>query len=134
MRRGPCRPEATLVFLLTKVHAVWLRLFYICLDIAILNSHILYGLDHRHMIQKEFRISLFTRLMSFHNARRILLSPRGAVALLRSHEHHADRTDIPRQCRVCVGRKRTRTLCRECGVHLCQGHCFATWHSSEESA
>lgn len=111
----------------------WFRLFYFCLDIAIVNSHILYGLDYRHVDQKRFRILLFSHLMSFYNARRILLAPRSPITLLRSSDHHADRAAEPRQCRLCVGRKRTRTVCRECGVHLCRQHCFSTWHSSGES-
>ena len=119
----------------------WHRLFYYCVDVCIVNAHILQGLSpHQQcMKQKEFRLELARELMSCHNSRKCKKRGRrtfeGAPSITLNEQHYPDKIQKPLQCRVCSStneRKRTSYGCSACNssnpVPLCIVPCFRIYH------
>ncbi|XP_049517028.1 piggyBac transposable element-derived protein 4-like [Dermacentor silvarum] len=118
----------------------WKTLFFHCIDIAVVNSFILFQ-EHRqqHLSTPEFQRGANFDQLSF----RMELTQQ----LLGLDDEDVPREDpVPklhlpqkmpqrRNCRMCYEERKvepkTNVLCEECGVHLCitkTRNCFTAWH------
>lgn len=121
----------------------WRRAFFHLLDVAVVNSYILYQLSHqsKHLTHEQYRIALAKELLCTstsgvaHGRQPAQLPPSS-----RLHERHFPaRTDetsgTPSQwhCVVCSnkkgrGRKTTTYKCKQCNVPMCVP-CFELYHT-----
>jgi hypothetical protein len=118
-----------------KAQRSWPRLAWWLLDMCIINAFKLWSIGQDHPSQLRFREELMHQLLE-------QLPP---DSLPRKHggrsraagesviDHYPDHSAADRDCVVCssqVGkRKRSRTICSACGVHLCIGECFRAYHA-----
>ena len=130
----------------------WRRAFLYLLDMAVVNSYILYTLKHpdkkRRLTHEQFRVQLATDLLSA--AGDIAVSHQGphrhsSQPVARLTERHflasLGRNDagcpIQQDCVVCSkrkgkGRKTTTYQCRECNLPMCVVPCFELYHTKKE--
>ena len=127
----------------------WRRAFFYLLDMAVVNSYVLYTLKHpdkkRRLTHEQFRVQLAIDLLSAagqralpsHGPRRLSSQPdarlteRHFVTTLGRNE--AGRP-IQQDCSICSrkkgrGRKMTTYKCRECNLPMCVVPCFEHHHT-----
>ena len=120
-----------------KAQRCWPRLAWWLLDMCVINAFQLWSKGQQHRGQLRFREELMHELLAQlppeqkpHRASR---RPKAAESLAK--DHYPEHTDSRGDCVVCSSRSRrrvtSRTICDECGVHLCIGACFAQYHSDE---
>jgi hypothetical protein len=118
-----------------KAQRCWPRLAWWLLDMCVINAFQLWSKGQQHGGQLRFREELMHELIKQLPAEQV---PRKRGAGLHpvhalASEHYPLLSDVDRDCHHCskrsTGRKRSRIICAECGVHLCIGACFAAHHS-----
>jgi Transposase IS4/DDE_Tnp_1-like zinc-ribbon len=118
-----------------KAQRSWPRLAWWLLDMCIINAFKLWSIGQDHPSQLRFREELMHQLLE-------QLPP---DSLPRKHggrsraagesviDHYPDHSAADRDCVVCSSqggkRKRSRTICSACRVHLCIGECFRAYHA-----
>jgi hypothetical protein len=120
----------------------WLRLFYYCLDTAVVNSYILYQHSgkptHLPYLQyvEQLALDLIGTTSQVTRSRQSVPKRKKGR---RSHprpvagEHWPKKIAQQQRCRYCLprGKKRVRTLyiCEGCDVPLCIENCFKFYHT-----
>ena len=130
----------------------YMHLFWVFLDLAIINAHILESVSPNHIppiartgqqkkcyrSQLDFRKQLVTQLIGDHSSR----GSRGRPPIVRRHSTGPTRQHLPEQlqgtanCIVCSRHKRKRTKfgCVVCGdLHMCPVPCFKIYHTQYSS-
>ena len=133
----------------------WRRAFFFLLDMAVVNSYILYTVQNpdkrRRLTHEQFRVTLATDLLhaasvdpgtesDHHGPRRQSLQPTARLT-----ERHFPITvgkssagrPLQRDCSVCSrkkgrGRKTTTYKCRECDLPMCIVPCFELHHTKRD--
>jgi hypothetical protein len=118
-----------------KARRCWPRLAWWLLDMCILNAFKLWSMPRDKPSQLQFRELLLCELMQQLPAEQkprehgAALQPAHALA----SEHFSILVDEDRDCKQCShqpgGRRRTNYCCNACGVHLCLGSCFQSYHA-----
>ena len=129
----------------------WRRAFFFLLDMAVVNSYVLYTLlnpnKRKRLTHEQFRVQLATDLLSASG--NIVPSHRGprthsSQPLARLTERHFQvslgRSEAGRpiqDCTVCSkrrgrGRKTTTYKCRECNLPMCVVPCFKLYHTKRD--
>lgn len=118
----------------------WKIVFFHCIDIAVVNSFIIFQ-EHRqqhlstpkfqrsaHFDQLSFRIELTRQLLKLDDED---VPPEGPVPKL----HLSQKMPQRRNCRMCYEEHNVElkmdVLCEKCRVHLCltkTRNCFTAWH------
>lgn len=130
----------------------WKTLFFHCIDIACVNSFILFqahrklhpeiaelsrnaGYDHL-----AFREELVHQLLSLDDARPARSAPPPPPPSARRMLHKPEKVDRRNNCKLCYEKKKTElktnVFCSTCKVHLCfttARNCFAEWHKHQAS-
>lgn len=121
----------------------WHRIFYYLLDLAIVNSFIMWKMKQANPSnchQLDFRINLARQLIGGFSSRKSRGRPPNfikqalpdSVRLANVGCHMPERNDNYRRCKMCSkGRKsqqRTRFVCSFCKVPLCIHPCFVKFH------
>jgi len=131
----------------------WMRLLYFVIDAAVVNAYILYTSVHpdETMTMFNFRLRLFRGLVGTYSSRSRKSFTEGVAFIRRPRSRGRDRkSGVPdelrldhvgnhmpdkissfRRCRHCSSKKnnkRSRYICRACGVPLCITPCFAEFH------
>jgi len=128
----------------------WRRAFLFLLDMAAVNSYILYTIQHpdkkRRLTHEQYRIQLATDLLT---AAGVRLPSHGRRSVsqpaARLTERHFPTTigrnevgrPIQQDCTVCShrrgrGRKTTTYKCRECNLPMCVVPCFELHHTKRD--
>lgn len=127
----------------------WKRVFWRLIEIALVNSHLLYKMkpENVSISQKKFRLNLCHLLVQplltlrANSGARLLVGPGLADPAPNDRlmgKHFGKRSDKRRRCKVCAYRKnnegkmkqtKTNNFCPKCDVHLCQDPCFREWHT-----
>ena len=119
----------------TRVHKWWHRPFWWLLDIAIINSYILYkehcqNSNQKAITHKQYRIQLMTELRNDYTGNKHSGRPkkRGRQD---STVHTPIKASTERTCKQCQRRlssrkhsTQTRWMCEQCHIHLCIDGCF----------
>jgi len=118
-----------------KARRAWPRLAWWLLDACILNAFQLWSIGQHRPSQLRFREELMHELLKqlpreqAPRKRGAGLHPAHALAI----EHFSTLTDMARDCKQCSRqpeqRHRTNYVCDACGVHLCLGSCFQSYHA-----
>lgn len=130
----------------------WKTLFFHCIDIACVNSFILFeahrklhpeiaelsrnaGYDHL-----AFREELIHQLLSLDDARPARSAPPPPPPSARRMLHKPEKVDRRNNCKLCYEKTKTElktnVFCSTCKVHLCfttARNCFAEWHKHQAS-
>jgi len=86
--------------------------------------------------QLDFRMRLMHELVAQLPAdqrpQRASKRPNPADSLAK--DHYLEHSDVERECAMCSHRRagqrtETRFICQACGVHLCIGQCFSSYHA-----
>ncbi|XP_045452948.1 piggyBac transposable element-derived protein 4-like [Melitaea cinxia] len=136
----------------------WLRLFYFCVDLCIVNSFLLYTTNkrvHNPLSQLHFRLSLARGLINGYTSRKRSLEsepqylkkkPKMStniqkkigvdedIRLSNVGIHRHEKIETWRRCRMCstkTNNKRSKIQCSTCKVALCVVPCFDLFHSSD---
>ncbi len=118
-----------------KSRKCWTRLVWWLIDICILNAFRLWQVQHPDESHLFFRMQLAHELMEAlppdRRPQRAAHPPPAGAALAKDHyslltEARADCVECSRQPDA---RVTTRYVCAKCGVHVCCGACFSTYHS-----
>ena len=118
----------------------WKYIFKFVMNVAIINSHILYDLSNKPSKPKQntqlnFRINLIKQLIGDHSSfkRSLTQFKRFSTHLL----HNIRKTKYHRICVFCKKNKVLTYLgytpvssfqCQQCGVFLCKNNCFNSYH------
>jgi len=133
----------------------WRRAFFFLLDMAVVNSYVLYTLQNpdkkRRLTHEEYRVQLATDLLSAagvdsnttlapHGPRRVSSQP--AARLTERHfPTNTGRNEVGRpiqqDCFVCSrkrgrGRKMTTYKCQQCNLPMCIVPCFELHHTKKD--
>ncbi|XP_072140441.1 piggyBac transposable element-derived protein 4-like [Dermacentor andersoni] len=120
----------------------WKTLFFHCIDIAVVNSFILFQ-EHRqqhlstpelqrsaHFDQLSFRLELTQQLLELDDEEVARVYP-----VPKEVPHHPQKMRKRRNCRMCYQERKieqkTNVFCENCEVHLCltkTRNCFTAWH------
>lgn len=122
----------------------WFRILYFFLDLAIVNSFILWKL-HRPAKAKNnqlnYRLKLARQLIDGFSSRKTLGRPMNyfkcsvpkEVRLAKGASHLPRQIETSRRCKFCSSKnnkqKRTKVICTYCNVPLCVNKCFETFHN-----
>lgn len=122
----------------------WHRLFYFFVDLAIINSYVLYQTQRQKTDQLTFRLRLARQLINgyssrkkrgsvptFFPAKRGVSSVPDVVRLVDVGKHVPKDSVTRKRCRFCstnTKEKRTKVVCSACGVPLCATPCFSKFH------
>jgi hypothetical protein len=118
-----------------KAMRCWPRLAWWLLDMCVVNAFQLWSKGQRHSGQLRFREELMHELLKQLPSEQ---APRKRGAgivhdLVLAKDHYPQHTGVLGDCKQCSSRqtvrKRSHTICAECGVHLCIGACFSLYHS-----
>lgn len=121
----------------------WFRILYFLLDLAIVNSFILWKLHHpaQSKSQLSYRLKLAKQLINGFSSRKIQGRPVNyfkcsvpkEVRLAKSALHLPRVVDTNRRCKLCSSKdkkqKRTKVICTYCKVPLCVKNCFENFHN-----
>ena len=118
-----------------KARRCWPRLAWWLLDMCILNAFKLWSMGQQSASQLQFREKLMHELIkqlpTEQQPRKHAAGPYHSHAL--AQDHYSARADSERDCVVCSRqpshRVETSFICSECGVHLCIGQCFSSYHA-----
>lgn len=118
-----------------KSRKCWTRLVWWLIDICILNAYRLWQVQHPDERHLTFRMQLAHELMEClppdRRPQRTAHPPPGGATLAK--DHYSLLSDARGDCIHCSDREdrrvTTRHICAKCGVHLCEGACFAVYHS-----
>lgn len=124
----------------------WKTLFFHCVDIAVVNSYILFNEQckqhtdiaelkrNARFDQLAFRIELAQQLLELSDGE---VNRSDSAAEVPQHE--PERHNKRRNCKKCyTDRKvemRTNVFCKRCGIYLCftnARNCFTEWHDSQQ--
>lgn len=135
----------------------WLRLFYFCVDLCIVNSYLLHNTNtrlHNRLTQLHFRLSVARGLINNYTSRRRSLQSEPQylkkkpklstsnqkvvgvdqeIRLSNVGIHRHEKLETWRRCRQCstkTNNKRSKIQCSTCKVPLCVVPCFDLFHSS----
>lgn len=123
----------------------WHRIFYYLLDMAVVNSFVLWKLnrpDKEKCSQLTFRLKLARQLVNGFSSRKAIGRPPNFVKLAVPVEvrlanvgvHFPKKDTNRRRCKLCSGKnkkgkeKRTYFACTFCKVPLCVDDCFVKFH------
>jgi hypothetical protein len=115
----------------------WPRLVWWLLDVCILNAFHLWSIDQPPVRHLDFREQLMYELVAQlpvdQRPQRASKRPNPADSLAK--DHYLQHSDAERECAMCSHRRagqrtETRFICQACGVHLCIGQCFSSYHAS----
>lgn len=120
----------------------WHRLFYFLVDLAIVNSFILWKLSKPNTTQDQlsFRINLAKQLIANFSSRKQRGKPAQYLSKVSVPKEtrlanvgtHLPKAATFRRCRLCTskgkGQKRTKYYCATCLVPLCMPECFNEFH------
>ena len=113
----------------------WPRLFYFCIDVALVNAHILETLSPNHVKRtlKQFCMEIAMHYLTRYHCRKRPGRPCRLSPSDLEHSYHwpSDRRDTRRRCANCAEsgvEKRTWYECTSCNVGLCP-ECFETYHT-----
>lgn len=123
----------------------WHRIFYFLIDLAIVNSYIMYKVDHGQdtcQKQLDFRIHLAKQLIGNRSFRKRIGRPVNFlskkqnlvpddVRTVNVGKHLPKTLQSRRRCRLCStegAEVRTKFLCEVCNVPLCIDPCFRRFH------
>ncbi|XP_070385975.1 piggyBac transposable element-derived protein 4-like [Dermacentor albipictus] len=125
----------------------WKTLFFHCIDIAAVNSYIIfqeYRTQHPQASelsrpsrydQLAFRTELIGQLLELEDTAPVHVPPSPA-AQRAAAQHKPERKDVRRNCKKCYEENKiqhkTNVFCRTCNVHLCftTRNCFGDWHTN----
>lgn len=130
----------------------WKKVFWRLIDIAIINSWIVFRSNNSHSkirSQRDFRLVLVGQLVqplldlkASPDCPQVLLSHKGRKASSTDKrllgKHFAYKASTRDRCRVCSKRKsstgkkldtKTKNFCPKCDVFLCLGDCFERYHT-----
>ncbi|XP_028309119.1 piggyBac transposable element-derived protein 4-like isoform X2 [Gouania willdenowi] len=141
---GGADPSDALVGYYSVLHKTmkWYKtFFYHFLNIAIVNSHIIYkqlvemnGGEVKQLTQKQFREELCKSLQGFGNEQQTAESPSPSSTCMPLY-YGDNGTKARRYCKNCadagIMRVKTPIYCRKCQVSLClttKRNCFQQWH------
>ena len=122
------------------------KLFFHLLDLAILNSYILFSsCGEKKISHRDFRLTLIREMLARAGHERRSSMPVGRPAPpstnigrldTRHNKHWPGRNPTKRRCRVCSARGVMRTVmfkCMKCDVALCVDRsCFADYHTKDD--
>ena len=125
----------------------WRRAFFFLLDMAVVNSYVLYTVlnpnKRKRLTHEQFRVQLATDLLSASD--NTVPSRRGprthsSQPLARLTEHHfrvsLGRSEagcpIQKDCTVCSKRRGRGRKCRECNLPMCVVPCFELYHTKTD--
>jgi hypothetical protein len=118
-----------------KARRCWPRLAWWLLDMCVVNAFQLWSKGQQHPGQLRFREQLMHELLKqlpseqTPRKRGAALHPAHALA----SEHFSSLTGEAKDCKQCSHqpdqRRRTNYVCSACGVHLCLGSCFQSYHA-----
>ena len=115
----------------------WPRLVWWLLDVCILNAFHLWSIDQppvRHLdFREQLMHELVAQLPADQRPQRTSKRPNPTDSLAK--DHYLQHSDAERECAMCSHRRagqrtETRFICQACGVHLCIGQCFSSYHAS----
>lgn len=122
----------------------WFRILYFLLDMAVVNSFILWKM-HRPPDPKNnqltYRLKLARQLINGFSSRKIQGRPVNffkcsvpkELRLSKGALHLPRVVESPRRCKLCSSKQkkqtRTKVICIACKVPLCVKNCFETFHT-----
>lgn len=123
----------------------WHRIFYFLIDLAIVNSYILYQISRRSQgDQLSYRLSLARQLINGFKSRKrrgkpvVFLANKKLVpeeVRLSEVGSHFPEKGSYRRCRICstkANEKRTAYTCSQCKVPICVPLCFKKLHQKSQ--
>ena len=119
----------------------WKRVFFHLLDLALVNTHILYLMSGNRLTQLEFRQEVAKGLLEGFQRQRAHTTPRAPDTPLRLTETRPFLEPTPLgtrpDCRVCSDRKagerhQTQYRCKGCKTPLCPYPCMERYHTLKD--
>ncbi|XP_047103465.1 piggyBac transposable element-derived protein 4-like [Schistocerca piceifrons] len=124
----------------------WHRLFFFLVDLAVVNSYVMWKLQKTEADQLTVRLHLARQLFSgfssrkrrgrrvhFQTPKRGVSGVPDEVRLEEVGTHFPTKGTTNRRCRQCSTKnkeKRTKIMCSNCRVPLCVAPCFSKFHST----
>ena len=118
-----------------KSYKNWPSLAWWLLDVCIINAYTLWCLDtHSRVTQREFRETLLHQLVDAYPIpppREHVGRPRHRPIVNDGHwpMHSSEKRDCAHCSHTQPNRVKSRTMCKQCGVHLCIDPCFEEYHA-----
>ena len=113
----------------------WLRIFYLLLDLAVINAYVIY----KETATKQFTQKEFTLQIASHNSRKRQPCFHDPASVTRLTERHfQERQNRRGHCRICLQCRRTYFCCSQCSpsdpIPLCPppNPCFKLYHTLEQ--
>jgi len=119
-----------------KARRCWPRLAWWLLDMCIINAFQLWSRGQQQPRQLDFREQLMHELLkqlpADQRPHRPSRRPNESATLAK--DHYSEHSGLERECAECSDRPagvrtETRYMCQACGVHLCIGQCFSSYHA-----
>ena len=113
------------------------KVIWYMLDIAVLNSCILYNKAHNTNVKlRDFRESLSTALINGRSYRKAMCpAPQDNVKRFnRDLTHAPKKMDTSSTCKVHIQRVDTIFICSVCEVRMCPDPCFGRYHYQQKFA
>lgn len=113
----------------------WSNLAWGLIDLAIVQAYRLHRTGRPSARHVDFRIQLYSELAQAHLKEKgaHAESVAGARGVALAKDHYSTRAHSQKDCVVCSHqpdhRVTTTYVCAACGVHLCIGECFRSYHS-----
>ena len=117
-----------------RVRRTWPTLAWWLIDICLVNAYTLWSLDtNTHTGHLHFREQVLHQIAALFPSSRTHVQPDvPREQRLGRPGHFPKRSAFRRTCVHCTtgraGRRKSRTVCELCGVHLCKDGCFKQYH------
>ena len=123
-----------------KSKKLWLRIFYVLLDLAVVNAHVIYKeTATKQFTQKEFILQIASQLIASRNSCKRQLCFHDPASVTRLTERHfRGRQNRRGHWCICLQRRRTYFCCSQCSpsdpIPLCSptNPCFKLYHTLEQ--